>query len=83
MLAGLWLWWRDRPREGLLELAGSPAALLLAFGLYYSAIHIFTWALVRYRLPVDAVMLLFAGLALQTVFERLTGLSVRPVGANG
>jgi hypothetical protein len=26
--------------------------------------HILTWTLVRYRLPVDAILILFAGLAI-------------------
>lgn len=42
----------------------SPAALLALFGLVYTGVHILTWALIRYRLPVDAVMLVFAGWAL-------------------
>jgi len=44
-----------------------PAGLLLLFALAYSAIHILSWALVRYRLPVDAVLLVFAGFGLQSV----------------
>lgn len=34
--------------------------LLLAAAGFYSAIHLLTWALIRYRLPVDALMILFA-----------------------
>ena len=34
--------------------------LLGSFLIVYTAIHLLTWALVRYRLPVDAVLLLFA-----------------------
>jgi fumarate reductase subunit D len=41
-----------------------PASLLLLFVAVYTAIHLLSWALIRYRLPVDAVMLVFAGLAL-------------------
>jgi 4-amino-4-deoxy-L-arabinose transferase-like glycosyltransferase len=37
--------------------------LLLLFILFYTAIHLLSWALVRYRLPVDAVLMLYAGLA--------------------
>ncbi len=44
-----------------------PAGLLLLFALVYTAVHILSWALVRYRLPVDAVMLVFAGYGLQSV----------------
>ena len=48
-----------------------PATLLLLFVFTYSVIHILSWTLVRYRLPVDAVLLVFAGLALARVVERL------------
>ena len=46
-----------RQTDGL----ASPAGLLALFVLVYSSIHLLTWALVRYRLPVDAVLLVFAG----------------------
>jgi 4-amino-4-deoxy-L-arabinose transferase-like glycosyltransferase len=53
MLAGLWLsrlhWRRWMP---LYLFAGS-----------YVIVHLLSWALIRYRLPVDAVLLVFAGLA--------------------
>ena len=53
----------------------SPQFLLLLFGIIYSLIHILTWTLVRYRLPIDAVFLLFAGfgineLATRSLFKR-------------
>lgn len=47
----------------------SPLALLLLFSFVYAGIHIFTWTLIRYRLPIDAVWLIFAGL----VFENISG----------
>lgn len=31
----------------------------------YTAVHLLSWTLIRYRLPVDAVLIPFAGLALQ------------------
>jgi hypothetical protein len=43
---------------------GDPAFLLVLFAAVYTAIHLLSWALIRYRLPVDAVLLPFAGLAL-------------------
>jgi hypothetical protein len=36
----------------------------------YSLVHVFSWALVRYRLPVDAVLLVFAAYSLVVFFER-------------
>jgi hypothetical protein len=32
-------------------------ALLLGFAVFYTLLHLLTWAMVRYRLPVDAVLL--------------------------
>lgn len=50
---------------------GAPLALLWLFMLFYTAIHVFTWTLVRYRLPVDAILMLFAGLAMWDLWQRL------------
>jgi 4-amino-4-deoxy-L-arabinose transferase-like glycosyltransferase len=38
--------------------------LLVLFILFYTVIHLLSWALVRYRLPVDAIFMIYAGLAL-------------------
>lgn len=54
--------------------------LLLSFCLIYSGIHLLTWALIRYRLPVDAVLLIFAALGIITLAERVARWR-RPVGA--
>jgi hypothetical protein len=40
------------------------------FMAFYTLLHVFTWAMVRYRLPVDAVSLPFAALALHDLYER-------------
>lgn len=42
----------------------SPFTLIYLFILVYTGIHVFTWTLVRYRLPIDAFLTIFAGLAL-------------------
>ena len=39
-------------------------ALLVLFISVYSAVHLLTWVLVRYRLPIDAVLVVFAGAGL-------------------
>lgn len=49
----------------------TPLALILMFMAFYSLLHILTWAMPRYRLPVDAVALAFAALALQDLGLRL------------
>ncbi len=58
----------SRPSRG--EWASSPIALVVLFSAVYTVIHVLTWTLVRYRLPVDAVLLLFAGLTLSLIWDR-------------
>lgn len=43
---------------------------LYIFMLFYSIMHLLTWAMIRYRLPVDAVLLLFAALGLAALSQR-------------
>lgn len=63
MLWGLWLAIRDAWRQPpSVNRAG--IVLLLMFGLIYTLIHVLIWTLIRYRLPVDAVLLVFAGYAM-------------------
>lgn len=47
------------------------AGLLALFAAVYTTIHLLSWALIRYRLPVDAVFLVFAGLAIREAIEWL------------
>jgi hypothetical protein len=56
----------------LLNLITSPEGLLIIFAIIYSGVHILTWTLIRYRLPVDAVLIPFASLALMDIAERIT-----------
>jgi 4-amino-4-deoxy-L-arabinose transferase-like glycosyltransferase len=49
----------------------SEALILYIFIGAYTVIHLLTWALIRYRLPVDAVLLLFAGYALVGIQAKL------------
>lgn len=60
MLYGLFLSVKQN-RKNLLT---SPIGLLIFFVVVYAGVHILTWTLIRYRLPVDAVLIPFAGLAL-------------------
>ena len=46
------------------ERLAAPQSLILGFAFVYTVIHVLTWTLIRYRLPVDAVMLLFAAFVL-------------------
>jgi hypothetical protein len=43
----------------------------MLFASIYTLIHLLSWALIRYRLPVDAVLLIFAALALVDIAQRL------------
>jgi fumarate reductase subunit D len=49
----------------------SEALILYLFMATYTAIHLLSWALIRYRLPVDAIALVFAGVALVDIQARL------------
>ncbi|MBU0511929.1 MAG: glycosyltransferase family 39 protein [Chloroflexi bacterium] len=77
MLYGLFLSLRKPPplTPNLLtpnsNLLTSPKPLLILFVTVYTAIHLLSWTLIRYRLPVDAVLLIFAGLAIDDLSVRL------------
>jgi fumarate reductase subunit D len=47
----------------------SPLFLLVVFIAIYTLIHLLTWALIRYRLPVDAVLVIFAGFAFVEIYS--------------
>jgi hypothetical protein len=66
MLVGGWLAFKlagPRSIGGWRNFMQSPLALLSLFMLVYSLLHILTWAMPRYRLPVDAVALPLAAIA--------------------
>ncbi|CAG0937514.1 hypothetical protein TFLX_06448 [Thermoflexales bacterium] len=72
MLYGLFVAVRQALRRAAqVQLTTAPLMLCLLFGLAYSVLHIFTWAMPRYRLPVDAVMLSFAALGLDQILRWL------------
>ena len=50
----------------------SPSMLLYLFALIYTGMHLLTWALIRYRLPVDAVLILFAAIPIFELIERFS-----------
>ena len=54
----------------LADFLTTPLALILMFAVFYSVLHIMTWAMPRYRLPVDAVLMPFAALALLDLAHR-------------
>ncbi|HET7010794.1 MAG TPA: glycosyltransferase family 39 protein [Anaerolineales bacterium] len=59
-------------------------ALLIAFVLSYTAVHLLSWSLIRYRLPVDAVLLIFAGAGTADIADRIRlGWSTAAAGSTG
>ena len=77
MLYGLWLSTKQlrRPAYPLRGRTGqgqrSEIILLTMFMAIYTAIHLLTWTLIRYRLPVDAILLIFAGLGFENLARRV------------
>lgn len=49
----------------------SEILILYLFVLFYTVIHLLTWTLIRYRLPIDAVSLPFAAFSLLALLEKL------------
>jgi len=72
MLYGLWRSFSSAPRT-LKKLLASPHFLLYLFGVVYTGIHLLSWALIRYRLPVDAILVIFAGVGVERLYESLVG----------
>lgn len=70
MLYGLFLSIKQ-PFASWRERLASPFTLMFLFMLVYTGIHILTWTLIRYRLPVDAILLIFAGYGLLDIGERV------------
>lgn len=63
-LAMLGLWGRGAK-------AGGPAGVLLLFVTTYTLVHLLTWSLIRYRLPVDAVLVVFGAAGIAILLERM------------
>ena len=81
MLVGLLLSaasvWRRGPATG------DSLVLLYSLVVAHSLVHLLSWALIRYRLPVDAILLLFAGLAVAELGDRPVGKLVRRFAGRG
>jgi hypothetical protein len=60
------------------ETIGQPTSLLFIFISVYSVIHLLSWTLIRYRLPVDAVMVIYAGAAFVDLYGRFITPRVTP-----
>jgi hypothetical protein len=69
VLAGSVLALRGAPGGG--EQRWSGAILLLGLASVYALLHLLTWTLVRYRLPIDAMAVPLAALAVVTAVSRV------------
>jgi len=55
----------------------SEILILYLFIIIYTAIHLLSWALIRYRLPIDAVLIIFAGAAVVEIQRKLAQRQVK------
>ena len=37
----------------------------------YTAVHLASWTLIRYRLPVDTILIIFAALGINDIFNKI------------
>jgi 4-amino-4-deoxy-L-arabinose transferase-like glycosyltransferase len=73
MLAGIVISFLRQPSPFTIR-PPSRSLLLYLFMFVYTMIHVLTWTLVRYRLPVDAILIIFASLALVEIARRIPSL---------
>lgn len=74
MIYGLYLalrWAGPRALHSWVRFSTTPLALVVLFMAFYSLLHIMTWAMPRYRLPVDAVALPFAALGITRLAQKI------------
>jgi hypothetical protein len=53
--------------------------LLMLFVITYTLIHLLTWSLIRYRLPVDSILVLYAAVGVLRLADRLMALKAVPL----
>ena len=68
IILGIAIWIQDVQNR---HIWAAPGVLLILFIVVYSAIHLLSWALIRYRLPVDAVGLIFAARGLYWLYKKI------------
>jgi 4-amino-4-deoxy-L-arabinose transferase-like glycosyltransferase len=71
-----------RSKKKLPDCIVSPLTILVTFILVYTMIHLLSWTLIRYRLPVDAILILFAATAIVDIAARITRSFRQDVVAN-
>jgi hypothetical protein len=70
ILYGLYLVIRNSKPETRNPKPETRNSLLFLFVAFYTLLHVLTWAMVRYRLPVDAVLIILAAMALLDLYTR-------------
>ncbi len=68
MIYGLILSWQRTVQNYIASKSSS--FLLQLYALLYTAIHLMSWSLIRYRLPVDAILILFAAFGILHIVSR-------------
>ncbi len=58
------LTYQVRARRGSRASWNSPLALVYLFIIVYTGIHLLSWTQIRYRLPVDAILIVFAAIGI-------------------
>ena len=72
MLLGTVLWTAEGVKKaGFGRLVASPGFVLQLFAWVYAGVHLLSWAGIRYRLPTDAVLLIFAAWGLAWALGKL------------
>ncbi len=79
MVYGLWLSLQLMRKPGHRQ-QRAQIILLYLFMLIYTSIHLMTWTLIRYRLPVDAVLIIFAALAFSHIAAYFHAFLATPLG---
>jgi 4-amino-4-deoxy-L-arabinose transferase-like glycosyltransferase len=83
LVSGVWLALASRERlPGVRSEAHSARMFVLVMALLYTLIHLLSWALIRYRLPVDAMTLPFTAFGVLALYDRLAA-RFRPQVAPG
>lgn len=70
MLYGLWISF-SRLRKPSFEGQGMYLSVIYQFIVVYASIHLLSWTLIRYRLPIDVFMIVFAALALESLLRKI------------
>jgi 4-amino-4-deoxy-L-arabinose transferase-like glycosyltransferase len=72
-LAGMVIAYRRARRStGAVAPARLGLEVFLLFCILYTVIHLLSWTLIRYRLPVDAVLVIFAAVGAAAIVRRLS-----------